>query len=150
MRDEPDLGLCISIVVPGRPWHLCSYAHLPSRAISPAPSSTLQIMKVSWRSFLVRSGLNRKSLASSSTSPVHSKMPAEVASSLIKRHLGSVRWISLTINSHPADNVGSEAIAVVYVAKTKADGDGNGRGKSIACTQSPGHPAHSSRKWNRG
>ena len=45
-------------------------AHLPSRAMIPAPSKTETTMKANWRSLRVRSGLNRKSLASNSTKPV--------------------------------------------------------------------------------
>ena len=57
-----------------------NYAHLPSSAISAAPSNTQKIMNVNWRLSLVRSGLNRKSRASSSTKPVYSRMPAETES----------------------------------------------------------------------
>jgi hypothetical protein len=46
------------------------YAHLPSRAMMPAPSSMLQTMKASCLSSCVRSELNRKSRAISSTRPV--------------------------------------------------------------------------------
>ena len=49
--------------------------------MSPAPRNTQNIMKASCLSSLVLFGLNKKSLANSSTNPVYTRIPAEVASS---------------------------------------------------------------------
>ena len=57
------------------------HAHFPSKAMMPAPSRTHMIINVKRALSRVRTGLNRKSRANSSTKPVYSKIPADMASS---------------------------------------------------------------------